>query len=145
MKFLIGMVVLALGVYWGARQGYIQGQWLAKLTGVAPSADDDAVAQVVANTNQRLPRMVNDDVRFEKVMTVKKDVIFMYRFVNHDLPTIHQHMNLAKLRETVIRDMCESRDVRKHAFERGYGVQVYISSREYQRVQETTVQPSSCS
>ena len=36
MKFFIGLVVVALGIYLGAKQGYIKGEWLGKVFGLGP-------------------------------------------------------------------------------------------------------------
>ena len=146
MKFLIGMVVLALGIYWGAKQGYISGQWIGRIFGLGPSASDSALDQVVKNTNSRLPRMITSDISFDRVTANRQEVIMHYRFVNMDQMSVMQRyaMNLAELQNAIIEDVCGSKEIRQYVFGGGYAAQVMLRSQDAKTIVNTYVRPERC-
>jgi hypothetical protein len=146
MKFLIGMVVLALGIYWGAKQGYIGGQWIGKVFGLGPTAGDSALNQVVKNTNAKLPRMVTSDISFDKVTANKQEVIFHYRVVDMDyVGAIHKYgPNLPEVEASIVRDVCNDREVKQYVFDGGYAAQVVLRAREVKPLLSTYVRANRC-
>jgi hypothetical protein len=146
MKFLVGMVVLALGIYWGARQGYIQGAWLGKVFGLGPSASDSALDQVIKNTNAKLPRMLTGDIRFDRVTANKQEVIFHYRIVGLDYAGAVQKYgpNLPEIQDSIIRDVCGDREVKQYVFDGGYAAQVILRSEEPKPLLSTYVRATRC-
>ena len=146
MKFLIGMVVLALGIYWGAKQGYISGQWVGKIFGLGPSAADSALDQVLKNTNSRLPRMVAGDISFDKVVANKQEVIFHYRFVDMSQVAVMQKYGpgLADLQSEIIQDVCNNREIRQYVFGGGYSAMVLMRSQDAKPIVNTYVRAERC-
>jgi hypothetical protein len=146
MKFLIGMVVLALGIYWGAKQGYIGGQWIGKIFGLGPPAGDAALDQVVKNTNSRLPRMVTSDISFERVTANQQEVIFHYRFVDMDyIGAVNKYgPHLPEVEASIIRDVCNDGEVKKYVFGGGYAAQVVLRATEVKPILSTYVRANRC-
>jgi hypothetical protein len=144
MKTIVAIVVIALGVYFGAKRGWIQGEWLGKMFGLGLSAEQAAVEETVKNTNRKLPAMLNNDISFDKVVSGRKDVVFHYRFVNHHHMAVLQNFNLDALRHAIIQDACSRKDVRDYAFARGYNLQVLVHSSDYQRVLEAYLSSTAC-
>ena len=146
MKFLIGMVVLALGIYWGAKQGYISGQWIGRIFGLGPSASDSALDQVVKNTNAKLPRMLTSDISFDKVTANKQEVIFHYRFVNLDQMGAMQRYgaDLPGLQSAIVEDVCGNRDIKQYVFGAGHAAQVMLRSLDMKTIVNTYVRPERC-
>ena len=146
MKTVIGMIVLVISVYYGAKQGFIKGEWLGSVFGLGPSADQVAVDETVKNTNRGLPRMVNGEVSFDRVTANKEEVILHYRLVNHDQMGAMQKFGgvLQDMQGAIVQDLCASKDIRDHAFERGHNVQIMLRSNDAKMILKTYVRPSAC-
>ena len=146
MKFLIGMVVLALGIYWGAKQGYISGQWIGKIFGLGPSASDSALDQVIKNTNSRLPRMITSDISFDRVTANKQEVIMHYRFVDLDQATVMQRYagTLQEFQNAIVQDVCGDKEIRQYVFGGGYAAQVMLRSQDQKTILNTYVRADRC-
>ena len=146
MKFLIGMVVLALGIYWGAKQGYISGQWIGRIFSLGPSASDSALDQVIKNTNSRLPRMITSDISFDRVTANKQEVIMHYRFVDLSQQAVMQRYaaNLPELQNAIIEDICGSKEIRQYVFGGGYAAQVMLRSQDQRTIANTYVRADRC-
>jgi hypothetical protein len=146
MKFLIGMVVLALGIYWGAKQGYIGGQWIGRIFSLGPSAGDSALDQVVKNTNAKLPRMITSDISFDRVTANKQEVIFHYRFVNLDQMGALQRYgaDLPGLQRSIVEDVCGNGEIRQYVFGAGHAAQVMLRSLDMKPIVNTYVRAERC-
>jgi len=146
MKFLIGMVVLALGIYWGAKQGYIGGQSIGRIFGLGPSAGDSALEQVIKNTNAKLPRMVAADIAFDKITANKQEVIFHYRFVDMTQMAVMSKyaQDLQGMQQAIIQDVCSDREIRQYVFGAGYSAQVLARSQDAKTILNTYVRAERC-
>jgi len=141
------MVVLALAVYWGAKQGYIGGQVIGKIFGLTPPAGDAAVEQVTKNTNARLPRMLNADISFDRVtVNTGQEVILHYRFVDLDQQAVMQRYAVAlpELQKAIIQDVCGDEAIRKYVFAGGYAAQVILRAQDRKTITNTYVRADRC-
>ncbi len=146
MKAFIGLIVLAFAIYFGAKQGYIKGQWLGSVFGLGPSANQKAIEEAVKNTNSRLPRMLSSDISFDRVTANKEEVVFHYRFVNLDQVSVMQQYgaNLGQLQSAIIQDVCSSKDIRDYVFAGGYAAQVLLRSSDVKTILNTYVRSERC-
>jgi hypothetical protein len=146
MKFFIGLIVLAAAVYFGARQGYLKGELFGRLLGLGPSEADKALAQVVQNTNARLPRMVTSDISFDRVTASREEVILHYRFVDLDQSAVMQKYAIAlqQLQNAVIDDVCSDKAVRQYVFGGGYSAQVMLRAQDTRTILNTYVRAERC-
>ena len=146
MTFFIGLVVVALGIYLGAKQGYIKGEWLGKVFGLGPSASDSALDQVMKNTNARLPRMITPELSFDRVSANKQEAIFHYRFVDLDQANVMQRYagTLQDFQNAIIQDVCADNAIKQYVFGGGYAAQVMLRSQDQKTILNTYVRADRC-
>jgi hypothetical protein len=144
MKTVIAIVLIAAGIYYGAQRGWIGGAWLGRVLGLGPSEDQASVEQTIRNTNAKLPAMLDEHISFDRVVAGKKDVVFHYRFVNHDDAHAPYAFNLQKTRYAIIDDVCARKDIRDYAFDKGYNLQVLVFSSNHKRLIEAYLSPTAC-
>ena len=146
MKFLIGMIVLALGVYWGAKHGYIQGAWLGRILDFGSPASESALDQVIRKTNAKLPRMVATDIAFDKITASKQEVVFHYRFVDMTQMAVMSKyaQDLEGMQQAIVQDVCNDREIRQYVFDGGYSAQVMVRSQDAKTILNTYVRADRC-
>jgi len=145
MKTFIFILVLAAGLYWGYRHGYIKPAWFGGSGGTASTAGGAESLETILNRG--LPRMVNNELSVDRAVANNQRVGFDYRFVGLDQYAVAQRYGSAmpaELQSALIRDLCANRDVREQVLAQGRDVTLQVRALDGRTMFAAQLRPGGC-
>ena len=147
MKTFIFILLLAAGLYWGYRHGYIKPAWFASPGGATSSPAGAPAESLQDALNRGLPRMLSNEVSVDRAVANNQRVGFDYRFVDLDQYAVAQRYGSAlpaELQGAMIRDLCANRDVREQVLARGREVTLQVRALDGRTMFSTQLRPGGC-
>jgi hypothetical protein len=145
MKTFIFILVLAAGLYWGYRHGYIKPAWFGGSGGTASTGG--GAESLETTLNRGLPRMVNNELSVDRAVANNQRVGFDYRFVGLDQYAVAQRYGSAmpaEMQSALIRDLCANRDVREQVLAHGRNVTLQVRALDGRTMFSTQLRPGGC-